>query len=267
MVGVQTPSLCYLASGCQQMRQLPAQAAPAQKGRVSRKSLSMMEGGDTKSSSFRQKMRWRPRVQIFRSSTRARRTLGSAGSKACPLLWCSFKLLVILLRSSSTLFGSFNPCRSAEGQRSRGKLRMQLHRKKTPNSSWRPVSCSASWDGILQSQCPPSQRSFMAFSIKRSFPGGASGREPACQRRRHKRHRFDPWVGKMLWRRARPPTPVFLPRESPWTEEPGGLQSMGSQRVGHHGSDLARTHTVSESTRDSVSVLSLTQRPLESLNF
>ena len=26
---------------------------------------------------------------------------------------------------------------------------------------------------------------------------------------------------------------VFLPRESPWTEEPGGLQSMGSQRVGH----------------------------------
>ena len=29
------------------------------------------------------------------------------------------------------------------------------------------------------------------------------------------------------------PTPVFLPGESPWTEEPGGLQSMGSQRVKH----------------------------------
>ena len=27
--------------------------------------------------------------------------------------------------------------------------------------------------------------------------------------------------------------PVFLPGESPWTEKPGGLQSMGSQRVGH----------------------------------
>ena len=26
----------------------------------------------------------------------------------------------------------------------------------------------------------------------------------------------------------------------PWTEEPGGLQSMGSQRIGH---DLACTHT------------------------
>ena len=29
-----------------------------------------------------------------------------------------------------------------------------------------------------------------------------------------------------------------LAREIPWTEEPGGLQSMGSQRVGHNWSDL-----------------------------
>ena len=29
----------------------------------------------------------------------------------------------------------------------------------------------------------------------------------------------------------------------PGTEEPGGLQSMGSQRVGHDRSDLALTHT------------------------
>ena len=29
------------------------------------------------------------------------------------------------------------------------------------------------------------------------------------------------------------PTPVFLPGESPWTEEPGGLQTMGSQKVEH----------------------------------
>ena len=27
--------------------------------------------------------------------------------------------------------------------------------------------------------------------------------------------------------------PVFLPGESPQTKEPGGLQSTGSQRVGH----------------------------------
>ena len=30
------------------------------------------------------------------------------------------------------------------------------------------------------------------------FPGGASGKEPSCQSRRHKRHTFDPWVGKIL---------------------------------------------------------------------
>ena len=35
------------------------------------------------------------------------------------------------------------------------------------------------------------------------------------------------------WKRAWQPTPVFFPGESPWTEEPGGLQSIGSQRVRH----------------------------------
>ena len=43
---------------------------------------------------------------------------------------------------------------------------------------------------------------------------------------------FEPWVWKIPWRRAWQPIPVFLPGESPWTEEPGGLQSMRSQRVG-----------------------------------
>ena len=34
------------------------------------------------------------------------------------------------------------------------------------------------------------------------FPGGPSGREPACQCRRLKRHWFNPWVWKIPWRRA-----------------------------------------------------------------
>ena len=38
------------------------------------------------------------------------------------------------------------------------------------------------------------------------FPGGASGKKPACQGRRHKRHGFDPWVGKMPWSRKWQPT-------------------------------------------------------------
>ena len=39
---------------------------------------------------------------------------------------------------------------------------------------------------------------------------------------------FDPWVGKIPWRRKRLPRSVF------WPGEFHGLQSMESQRVGHH---------------------------------
>ena len=62
------------------------------------------------------------------------------------------------------------------------------------------------------------------------FPGGANGKEPACQFRRQKRYGFNPWVGKIPWRREWQSTPVFLL----WTEEPGGLQSMGLQSLGHN---------------------------------
>ena len=48
----------------------------------------------------------------------------------------------------------------------------------------------------------------------RGFPGGANGKEPACQCRRWKRHGFDSWVGKIPWRKAWQSTPVFLPGDS-----------------------------------------------------
>ena len=73
------------------------------------------------------------------------------------------------------------------------------------------------------------------------FPGGTSGKEPACQCRRHKERRLNPWVKKIPWRKEWQPTPVFLPRESAGTEEPGGLQFMGLQRVKHGWSNLARS--------------------------
>ena len=40
------------------------------------------------------------------------------------------------------------------------------------------------------------------------------GRESAGQCRRHRRHKFDPWVGKIPWRRKWQPTPVSLPGKS-----------------------------------------------------
>ena len=85
--------------------------------------------------------------------------------------------------------------------------------------------------------------------LKHHCSKGASGKKkPNCQCRRHK---FHPWVRKIPWRREWQPTPVFLAGESPRTEEPGGLQSMGSQRVRHY---LAQ-HTRTSSSRGILSFL------------
>ena len=46
------------------------------------------------------------------------------------------------------------------------------------------------------------------------FPGSTSHKEPACQCRGLKRHRFDPWAGKIPWSRTWQPTSGFLPGES-----------------------------------------------------
>ena len=63
------------------------------------------------------------------------------------------------------------------------------------------------------------------------FPGGSASQESSCDA-------GDLGLiaglgrssgGGYSWQ----PTLVFLPGESPWTEEPGGLQSMVLQRVGH----------------------------------
>ena len=64
---------------------------------------------------------------------------------------------------------------------------------------------------------------------KRGFPGGASGKELTCQSRRPKRAQFDPWVGKIPWRRKWNISRVLTWR-IPWTEESGGLQSMRLQK-------------------------------------
>ena len=42
------------------------------------------------------------------------------------------------------------------------------------------------------------------------FPDSSVGKESACNA---EEPRFDPWVGKIPWRREWQPTPVFLPRE------------------------------------------------------
>ena len=77
----------------------------------------------------------------------------------------------------------------------------------------------------------------LPFTLR--FPGGTSGKEHACQCRRHKRHGFSPWVGRISWRRAWQPIPVLLPGEfhgqrrlagcSPW-----GCKELDTTEVTQH---------------------------------
>ena len=69
-------------------------------------------------------------------------------------------------------------------------------------------------DPMFISYAPMWGASLMAIVVK-NLPVNAGG---------GKRHGFDPWVGKILWRRAWQPIPVFLPIEF-------HRQAMGSQTV------------------------------------
>ena len=61
----------------------------------------------------------------------------------------------------------------------------------------------------------------------------------SLQCKRHGRPRFNPWVRKIPWSRKMATQSSILAWKTPWTEKPGGLWSMGSQRVGHDWRDLA----------------------------
>ena len=65
----------------------------------------------------------------------------------------------------------------------------------------------------------------------------------------------NPCVRKISRRRKWQPTPVFLPGKIPWTEEPGRLQSMGSQRVRHDFTFTFHFHTLEKEMAPHSSVL------------
>ena len=83
-----------------------------------------------------------------------------------------------------------------------------------------------------------------AFSPHRETTGGGVGLHPHSKASAFRREKqVNPLVRKISWRRK--PHPSILAWRIPWTEEAGGLQSMGSQsqtrlkRLGTH----ACTHT------------------------
>ena len=80
----------------------------------------------------------------------------------------------------------------------------------------------------------------MMFIRKMGLPRCLNGQRLHLQCRRHRRLGFEPWFGKIPWRRKWHPTPVLLPRKShglkslvgcsPW----GGEESDTTERLHSH---------------------------------
>ena len=77
---------------------------------------------------------------------------------------------------------------------------------------------------------------FVNIGSYKRLPRWLSGKESVCP---YKRCRFDPWGQEDPLEGNMATHSRILPWRIPWTEEPGGLQPMGSQRVGH---DLVTGH-------------------------
>ena len=79
------------------------------------------------------------------------------------------------------------------------------------------------------------------FPISKFSTGGSDGKRIGLQ---CGRSGFDPWVGKISWRREWQPTPVFLPGESHGQRSLlGYISSTRSQRVRHDCVTDTYTHT------------------------
>ena len=66
---------------------------------------------------------------------------------------------------------------------------------------------------------------------KMGFPWWLSSNEPACQWRSYG---FDPWIGKVPWRREWQPTLVFLPGKSHGQRKLVIYRPWGCKRAGHN---------------------------------
>ena len=104
--------------------------------------------------------------------------------------------------------------------------KMQSHRLQGA-ADWKQVKCLSTRESYFSLGSPGKQN----LKWKLTFchvPKDQTWRLSWWRTRlRCRRHGFDPWVGKIPWRRERLPTPVLWPGES------HGLYTMGSQRVRH----------------------------------
>ena len=83
------------------------------------------------------------------------------------------------------------------------------------------------------------KKKYSLYATSLGFWGDTSSKEPTWQCRRHKRHRFNPWVGKIPWWQAWQPAMVLFPGES-----------LGQRRLadycpwGHKESDTTTNTTI-----------------------
>ena len=102
----------------------------------------------------------------------------------------------------------------------KSRTQLSTHKHIITAAIFSPFSCStvfAHWNSCIVSK------------IRTWLPMWRRGKESACQYKRPRRLRFDPWVGKKMATHS-----SILAWKIPWKEEkPGALQSMGSQRIEH----------------------------------
>ena len=82
-----------------------------------------------------------------------------------------------------------------------------------------------------------------SYKLSRGLPRWLSGKESTYQCRWYKRGWFDPWVGKIPWRRKWQHTPVFLPGEPRGQRSLAGYIVHGVAKSWAQLSDWARTLT------------------------
>ena len=147
----------------------------------------------------------------------------------CWLLSISTYLSLLLWSADGPIFGQWEPvlvCFSIWiNHEETGEITRKLNsfpmKKVTGNFVW---DCTESTDQFGEQWHLQDSKSFHLLMWLCLF-----GKEPVCQCRRLKRLGFDPWVGKIPWRRIWQPTPVLSLR-IPWAEEPDELQSVGLQK-------------------------------------
>ena len=123
------------------------------------------------------------------------------------------------------------PCGKSEAQRvakfAQGHTAHKNQGRAGPMSVWgqslnvtsRAINCSS---GICE-HLLCAQASQVALVVKNSPANAGDTRDAGSI----------PGSGRSPPSRKWQPTPVFLPGKIPWTEEPGRLQSIGSQRIRH----------------------------------